>query len=71
MVTFQYVDTADRNWHFDRYPNMHSPEAHFHPPHDEATTTAQASCIDVTEVSLVTRAVHAMSGAAYERDDVD
>jgi len=34
-------------------------------------TAAEPSCIDVTEVSLVTRAVHAMWRAAYENEALD
>ncbi|MBX0297400.1 hypothetical protein [Haloarcula nitratireducens] len=71
MYSFHYVDAADVNWRFDRHPNTHSPEIHFHPPPDAATTAAKPSCIDVTEVSLVTRAVHAMWRAAYEDDEPD
>ena len=71
MYSFHYVDGADVNWRFDRHPNTHSPESHFHAPPDAATTTAEPSCIDVTEVSLVARAVHAMWRAAYENDDLD
>lgn len=71
MYSFHYVDSADVNWRFDRHPNTHSPESHFHFPPDAATRTAEPSCIDVTEVSLVTRAVHAMWRAAYENDDLD
>ena len=71
MYSFHYVDTEDVNWRFDRHPNTHSPEVHFHPPPDAATSTAEPSCIDVTKVSLVTRAVHAMWRAAYESHDVD
>lgn len=70
MYTFHYVDSQDRNWRFDRHPNTHSPEKHFHPPPDAATATAEPSCIDVTEVSLVTRAVHAAWRVAYEHDDL-
>jgi hypothetical protein len=70
MYSFHYTDTADVNWRFDRHPNTHSPNAHFHPPPDAATATAEPSCIDVTEVSLVARAVHVMWRAAYEADDV-
>jgi len=69
--SFHYVDVADVNWRFDRHPNTHSPERHFHPPPEAATTDAKPSCIDVTEVSLVTRAVHAMWRAAYEHDEPD
>ena len=71
MYSFHYIDTADVNWRFDRHPNTHSPEIHFHPPPDAATTAAESSCIDVTEVPLVTRAVHALWRTAYERNDVD
>ena len=69
MYSFHSVDSENVNWRFDRHPNTHSPEIHFHPPPTAATTTAEPSCIDVTEVSLVTRAVHAMWRAAYEDDD--
>lgn len=71
MYSFHYVDADDVNWRFDRHPNAHSPERHFHPPPDATTTTAEPSCIDVIEVSLVTRAVHAMWRAAYEDNDID
>lgn len=69
MYTFQYVDTEDRNWRFDRHPNTHSPEKHFHPPPAATTTACEPSCIDVSEVSLVTRAVHAGWRVAYEHAD--
>lgn len=69
MYTFQYVDTEDRNWRFDRHPNTHSPEKHFHPPPDAATTACEPSCTNVSEVSLVTRAVHAGWRVAYEHAD--
>jgi len=69
MYSFHYVDTDDVDWRFDRHPNTHSPERHFHPPPDASTTEAEGSCIDVTEVSLATRAVHAMWRAAYDHDD--
>jgi hypothetical protein len=70
MYSFHYVDTEDVNWRFDRHPNTHSPEIHFHPPPEASTATAEPSNIDVTEVSLVTRAVHAMWRAAYDNDDL-
>ena len=71
MYSFHYVDSADVNWRLDRHPNTRSPESHFHSPPDAATATAEPSCIDVTEVSLVTRTVHAMWRAAYENNDLD
>jgi len=71
MYSFHYADSEDLNWRLDRHPNIHSPESHFHPPPEAATTAAEPSSIGVTEVSLVTRAVHAMWRAAYEDDDAD
>lgn len=68
MYSFHYVDTNDLNWRFDRHPNPHAKTAHFHPPPDASTEDAVPSCISVTEVSLVTRAVHAMWRAAYDHD---
>jgi hypothetical protein len=71
MYSFHYVDSENVSWRFDCHPNTHSPEIHFNPPPDAAMTAAEPSCIDVTEVSLVTRAVHAMWRAAYENEDLD
>lgn len=71
MYSFHYVDSADVNWRFDRHPNSHSPEKHYHPPPDASSAGAEASCIEVEEVSLVTRAVCAMWRAAYECEDVN
>jgi hypothetical protein len=71
MYSFHYIDTGNLNWRFDRHPNTHSPETHFHPPPDAATTAADPSCIEVTEVPLVTRAVYVMWRAAYESADMD
>jgi hypothetical protein len=71
MYSFHYVDSDGVNWCFDRHPNTLSPEIHFHPPPEATTTDAEPSCIDVTEVSLVTRAVHTMWRATYEGDALD
>ncbi|MFB6206153.1 MAG: hypothetical protein ABEJ05_06480 [Haloglomus sp.] len=70
MYSVHYIDAVDVNWRFDRHPNTHSPESHFHPPPDASTAAAEPSCIEVTEVSLVTRAVHAMWRAAYDQGDL-
>lgn len=69
MYSFHYVDSHDVNWRFDRHPNTHSPERHFHPPPDAPSIDAEPSCITVSEVTLVTRAVHAMWRVAYDHDD--
>jgi hypothetical protein len=68
--SFHYVDSNGVNWRFDRHPNTHSPEGHFHPPPDARTADAGPSRISVNEVSLVTRAVHAMWRAAHESGDL-
>jgi hypothetical protein len=68
MYAFHYVNSDDVNWRFDRHPNTHSPEIHSYRSPETATTDTEPSCIDVTEVSLVTRAVHTMWRAAYEGD---
>lgn len=67
--SFHYADSAGVNWRFDRHPNPHSPERHFHPP-SETTAAAEPSCIQVEEVSLVTRVVHSMWRLAYDSDDL-
>ena len=69
--SFHYVDSADVNWRFDRHPNTHSPDRHFHPPPNARTVDAESSCINVGEVSLVTRAVHKLWRVAYESGDQD
>ena len=69
--SFHYIDSADVNWRFDRHPNTHSPNRHFHPPPDARAADAESSCIHVGEVSLVTRAVHKLWRVAYESGDRD
>lgn len=68
MYGFHYVDDAV-NFRFDRHPNTHSPLAHFHPPPAASTAEAEPSCIEVTGVSLVNQAIHAMWRAAYDHDE--
>ena len=55
--SFHYVDEHDRHWRFDRHPNPHSPEKHFHEPPDGDAGAAVVSCIAVEEPGLVARAV--------------
>jgi hypothetical protein len=69
--SFHYVDSSDVNWRFDRHPNTHSPDRHFHPPPDAGADTAEPSCIHVGEVSLVARAIHKLWRVAYESGDID
>jgi hypothetical protein len=42
---------------FDRHPNPHAPETHFHPPPDAPTDRAEPPCIEVALPELVTLAV--------------
>lgn len=70
MYSFHYTDSENVNWRFDRHPNNHSTEKHFHPPRNGPSETAEPSCIKVEEVSLVTRAVHAMWRVAYDHTDL-
>lgn len=65
--SFHYADVGI-DWRFDRHPNPHSPEKHFHPPPD--ASGAEPSCIRIEEVTLVTRAVHSLWRRTYERGDV-
>lgn len=68
--SFHYVDRAEVNWRFDRHPNTHSPDRHFHPPPTAETADAEPSCIEVGEVSTVTRAVHKLWRTAYGSGDL-
>ena len=66
---FHYVDEAGVNWRFDRHPNPHSPENHFHRPPDAPAETAERSCIRIGEPRLVARAVAKLWRRAYETND--
>lgn len=63
---FHYVDGNDVNWRFDRHPNPHAPEKHFHRPPEADSETAIHSCIEVAEPRLVTRAVMKLWRRAYD-----
>lgn len=63
---FHYTDENDVNWRFDRHPNDHSLEKHFHEPPDAQSTTARRSCIRVEEPRLVARAVLKLWRRAYD-----
>lgn len=71
-----YTDDAGRNVRWDVHPNEYpdAPEdSHFHPPPDASADPqeVEASCIDVSEVELVARAVHRLWRNAYERGTLD
>lgn len=69
--TFHYVDANDLNWRFDRHPNPHSAEKHFHPPPDADARDGEASCIGVEEPLLVTRAVLKLWRRAVRRGSAE
>lgn len=68
---FHYTDSDGRNWRFDKHPNPHSAEKHFHQPPDASSETATQSCIQVEEPRLVARAVLKLWRRAYERGTFD
>lgn len=67
---FHYVDGAGVNWRFDRHPNPHAPEKHFHEPPQADSESAVRSCIQVEEPRLVTRAVMKLWRRAYKSGTV-
>lgn len=69
--SFHYVDANDHNWRFDRHPNPHSAEKHFHEPPDAASGVAVASCIEIEEPGLVARAVLKLWRRAVMQDSFD
>lgn len=62
---FHYVDSEGTNWRFDRHPNTHSPDKHFHEPPNGTAQATQPSCITVEEPRLVARAVLKLWRRAY------
>lgn len=74
--TVHYTDSQSRNLRWDvhshDYPRP-SGDGHFHPPPDATNTPSEVeeSCIEVTSVELVARAVHALWRDAYEQGAVD
>jgi hypothetical protein len=67
---FHHVNEAGVNWQFDRHPNDHSSERHFHEPPAAVSKTARQSCITVEEPRLVARAVLNLWRRAYETDSM-
>lgn len=68
---FHYADGEDRNFRFDRHPKPDAPTRHFHPPPDAPSEPVEASCITVTELPLVARAVLQRWRDAYDRSTFD
>jgi hypothetical protein len=59
----------DLDWRFDRHPNPHSLEKHFHPPPNAPSKSAVRSCIEVERPELVALAVSQCWRDALETDD--
>ena len=63
-----YTDDRDRNFRFDCHPKPEAPPRHFHPPPDAPSRPVEPSCITVSEVGLVTRALRQRWRYAYTND---
>lgn len=68
---FHYTDDRGRDFRFDRHPKPDAPRRHFHPPPDAPSRPVEPSCIAVTELELVARAVLKRWRHAYERGRLD
>lgn len=66
-----YSDDLDRNFRWDVHPHEYSAptgDGHYHPPPTASSDDddVEASCIRVTEIVLVARAVHQLWRAGYD-----
>lgn len=71
-----YSDDTGRNLRWDVHPHEYTApagDAHYHPPPIGSTDDddVEASCISVTELVLVARAVHQLWRAGYDSGTVD
>lgn len=71
-----YSDGVDRNLRWDVHPHEYTApacDAHYHPPPNASSDDddVEASCISVTELLLVARAVHRLWREAYDNGTVD
>jgi hypothetical protein len=64
---FHYTEQNGVDFRFDRHPEPHVPDKHFHEPPD--ATSQVSSCVEVEQVEIVTRAVIKCWRTALERDD--
>ncbi len=64
---FHYTESDGIDFRFDRHPEPHAPENHFHEP--PTANTRVPSCIEVEPVDVVTRAVLKCWRTALTRDD--
>lgn len=66
-----YTDARERDFRFDCHPKPDAPTRHFHPPPDARSRPVEQSCIAVSEVALVTRAVLQRWRYAYDHGRFD
>ena len=71
-----YTDDTRRNLRWDVHPHEHTApdgDEHYHPPPNASggDNDVAASCIGVTELVLVARAVHQLWRAGYDGGSVD
>jgi len=67
----QYTDDRDQNFRVDCHPKPDASRRHFHPPPDALSRPVEPSCIRVSAVATVTRAImdrwrHAHSHGTFE-----
>jgi hypothetical protein len=67
---FHYTEGEDFDFRYDKHPNDHSPEKHFHAPDDTRSEEAVESCIDVEQDHLVALAVVQLWRNAWEKNDL-
>ena len=63
-----YTDDRDRNFRFDCHPKPDAPRRHFHPPPDASSRPVEPSCITVSAVATVTRAIIQRWRYAYSHE---
>jgi hypothetical protein len=66
---FHYTED-DLDFRYDRHPNGHSPEKHFHAPDQEESKESVKSCIQVERDRLVALAVIQLWREAWEEDSI-
>ncbi|NHN41840.1 hypothetical protein G9C85_09380 [Halorubellus sp. JP-L1] len=71
-----YSDDTNRNLRWDVHPHEYTApdgDVHYHPPPSASSNDGdvEASCIRVTEIVLVARAVHQLWRAGYESGTAD
>ncbi|WP_225336098.1 hypothetical protein [Halomicrobium urmianum] len=66
-----YTDNQDQNFRFDCHPKPDAPRRHFHPPPDAPSRPVEPSCITVSAVDLVTRAILQRWRYAYAHESFE